>query len=158
MFQNDRKCFSHSNTQSISAGWCFYLPSFREPVKYCLADFVRRGVPLPPSFASKMITLLAHSPLPTNLCSEGDKDGHDDDGDCDWDGAVAVAPDDWDGDSGDADSRSERGPVAASQPGWASQSPPYQSTQSLEIERRSITIIFFEIVVFHSADEVGAKT
>ena len=80
-----------------------------------------------------MITLLAQSPLPTNLCSEGDNDGDDDDGDCDRDGAVDVAPDDWDGDSGDADSRSERGPVAASQPGWACQSPPYQSTQFLEI-------------------------
>ena len=51
-----------------------------------------------------------------------------------------------------------RGPVAASQPGWASQSPPYQSTQSLEIERRSLTIMFWEIIVFHSADEVRAKT
>ena len=105
-----------------------------------------------------MITVLAHSPLPTSLCSEGDNDGDDDGGDYDRDGAVAVAPDDWDGDSGDADSRSERGPVAASQPGWASQSPPYQSTQSLEIERRSLTIMFWEIIVFHSADEVRAKT
>ena len=51
----------------------------------------------------------SHSPLPTSLCSEGDNDGDDDGGDCDRDGAVAVAPDDWDGDSGDADSRSERG-------------------------------------------------
>ena len=105
-----------------------------------------------------MITLLAHSPLPTSLCSKGDNDGDDDGGDYDRDGAVAVAPDDWDGDSGDADSRSERGPVAASQPGWASQSPLYQSTQSLEIERRSLTIMFWEIIVFHSADEVRAKT
>ena len=39
----------------------------REPVKYCLADFVRqRGTSPPsPSFASKMIILMAHSPLPT---------------------------------------------------------------------------------------------
>ena len=103
-----------------------------------------------------MITVLAHSPLPTSLCSEGDNDGDDDGGDCDRDGAVAVAPYDWDGDSGDADSRSERGQVAASQPGWANQSPPYQSTQSLEIERRSLTIMFLEIIVFHSADEARA--
>ena len=105
-----------------------------------------------------MITILAHSPLPTSLYSEGETDGVDDGGDCDRGGAVAIAPDDWDGDSGDADSRSKRGPVAASQPGWASQSPPYQSTQSLEIERRSLTIMFWEIIVFHSADEVRAKT
>ena len=121
MFQNDRKCFSHSNTQSISAGWCFYLQ------RVC-------------------------------VLRQGDNDVDDDGCDCDRDGAVAVAPDDWDGDSGDADSRSEGGPVAASQPGWASQSPPYQSTQSLEIERRSLTIMFLEIIVFHVADEVRAKT